>query len=87
MGSAVSIIALDELLPLRFSCGCVSAGRAVGQFDQRDHGDGDVDISGGAGDGGEHLPCVLSPPLAMALDRCFYILGEVSIHDRSRVLG
>jgi hypothetical protein len=56
---------MDELLPHCLSLGCFGASRTVGQFDHRDDRNRDVGISGCAGDGGEHLPRVLSLPLGL----------------------
>jgi hypothetical protein len=70
---------LDELAPLRLSLRCVGTCRAVGQLNERDHGDGDVGISRCAGDGREHLTSILSR--ALGFDQ------NAGIEDRSHAGG
>lgn len=44
---------MDKLLALRFALRCVGAGRTVGQFDESDNVQGNLNFSCCARDGGE----------------------------------
>jgi hypothetical protein len=54
---------LNKLVPRSLSLWRVGAGCTVGQFDQRDDGDGDLGVARWPGDGGEHLSRILPSAL------------------------